>query len=246
MRSLTAVCLFLSLAAPAAAQEKVARVGWLDWQSSGPYAEQTSKGFLQGLREGGFVEGKNLDVVRGSAGGEWRRFSELARVMAAAKVDVFFTPGKASADAAWYASRSTPTVIATINDPVALGYVKSLARPGMQVTGVMTSSADLTGKRLQMLAEIVPGLKRVGVLIDDAILTTCRQEMKQMDAAAEKLGISLIRVSAGNKDELNAAFKRLVDAKAQALMTTMMTTRHGMEADVIELAERHRLPAMYA
>ena len=111
-------------------------MGWLDWQSSGPYAEQTSNGFLQGLREGGFVEGKNLAVVRGAAEGEWRRFSELARVMAAAKVDVFFTPGKASTDAAWYASRSTPTVFATVNDPVALGYVKSLGRPGMQVTGV--------------------------------------------------------------------------------------------------------------
>lgn len=107
--------------------------------------------------------------MRRFAQGDRKRFPALARELVDEKVNVFFAPTKVEADAAWYASRSTPTVIANINDPVAPGYVKSLGRPGTPVTGVLTSNADLTGKRLALLAEMVPGLKRVGVLIDEAI-----------------------------------------------------------------------------
>lgn len=245
MKRFAILLLACCVIAPAAAQEKLARVGWLQWQSSGVYADQIGKGFLQGLSEGGFVEGKNLVLMRRSAEGDRKRFPALARELVDEKVDVFFAPTKVGADAAWYASRSTPTVIAGINDPVALGYVKSLARPGTQVTGVLTSNADLTGKRLQMLAEMVPGLKRIGVLIDKTILETCRQELDQTEAAAQKLGISLIRVFAGNKIELDAAFKRLASEKAQAVITTLVTSRTGLEAEEIELAQKYRLPTIH-
>ena len=119
---------------------RVAKVGWLQWQTSGPYAELTHAGFELGLRDEGFVEGKNLVFERRSAEGDIKRFPRLARELAVQKVEVFFAPSKAMADAAWYASRSTPTVIATIGDPVELKFVKSLARPGTQVTGVTTAT----------------------------------------------------------------------------------------------------------
>ena len=246
MKKFALLLLALCAIAPAAAQEKMARVGWLQWQSSGVYADQTGDGFLQGLREGGFVEGKNLVLMRRSAEGNRKRFAALVREMVDARVDVFFAPTKVGADAAWYASRNTPTVIAQINDPVALGYVKSLGRPGTQVTGVLTSNADLTGKRLALLAEMVPGLKRVGVLIDEAVLETCRQELEHTEAAAQKLGITLIRVFAGNKIELDAAFERLAAEKAQAVITTLVTGRTGLEAEEIELVQKYRLPMIHS
>lgn len=246
MKRFAILLLSLCAIAPAAAQEKMARVGWLQWQSSGVHAEQTGNGFLQGLREGGFVEGKNLVLMRRSAEGNRKRFTAFAREMADAKVDVFFAPTKVGADAAWYASQSTPMVIATINDPVALGYVKSLARPGTQVTGVLTSNADLTGKRLALLGEMVPGLKRVGVLIDEAILETCRQELEQTEAAAQKLGITLIKVFAGNKIELDAAFERLASEKAQGVITTLVTSRTGLEVEEVELVQKYRLPMIHS
>ena len=125
-------------AAAAMAQEnpgRIAKVGWMQWQTNGPYAELTHAGFELGLRDEGFVEGRNLLFERRSAEGDIKRFPRLARELAVQKVEVFFAPSKAMADAAWYASRSTPTVIATIGDPVELQFVKSLARPGTPQDG---------------------------------------------------------------------------------------------------------------
>ena len=107
------------ISSAAQAQDRPARVGWLMLQSSGMYSELTTRGFIKGLREAGYVEGKNLEFVSRSANGDLRKLRALAREIAAEKVDVFFAPAKPMADAAWYASRRIPTVIATVTDPVA-------------------------------------------------------------------------------------------------------------------------------
>ena len=96
------------------------------------------------------------------------------------------------ADAAWYASRTIPTVIATVADPVAVEYVKSLARPGGHITGVTTASAELSAKRLELLREAVPGATRVAVLFDQRLYESCRIELTVLDAAAKKLGLTSI------------------------------------------------------
>ena len=110
----------------------------------GDYYDITLHGFTEGLREEGFVQGKNLELVRRSASNDAGRFKPMARELAASKVDVFFAPATPMATAAWYADRNTPIVIATIMDPVELDFVKSLARPGTRVTGVTTMNDELT------------------------------------------------------------------------------------------------------
>src|SRR5262245_44843289 len=141
-RRLLAGVTLLALGAPlrAPAQAKAARVGWLTLHRNGLYAELTARGFVKGLREAGYSEGKNLEFVLRSAEGDVRKLRSLAREIVDAKVDVIFAPAKPMADAAWYASRQVPTVIATVTDPVVVQYAESLAKPGKHITGVTTAN----------------------------------------------------------------------------------------------------------
>jgi len=245
MKKFLALALSLSLLGTAAAQERVARVGYLTWQDSGVYYETTLKGFRDGLRSEGFVEGKNLELMPRSASNDPERFKALARELAAAKVDVFFAPATPMATAAWYADKNTPIVVATILDPVKLKFVKSLGRPGMRVTGVTTMRSELVTKRLQLMMEMAPGLKRVGVVIDEAMRAACAQEIDHATAAAEKLGLTLVMAHADRPEALDAAYRKFTDAKVQAVMTTLLSTRNGMEKEEAEAALRHRLPSMH-
>jgi putative tryptophan/tyrosine transport system substrate-binding protein len=239
-----AVTLMLTLTA-AAAQDRVARVGFLSWQDSGTYYDTTLKGYIDGLREEGFEQGKNLDLMRRSASNDAERFKPLARELADKKVDVFFAPATPMATAAWYAVKNTPIVVATILDPVELEFVKSLARPGTRVTGVTTMNDELTTKRLQLLMEMVPGLKRVGVVFDEGIHNACKQEIEHAEKAARQLGLTLVMVNIDRADRLDAGFRKLADAKVQAVISTLLSTRNNLEKDYAEAALRYRLPSMF-
>ena len=230
---------------PALAQ-RPAKVGWLSLTSRGLYAELTTRGYMAGLREAGYVEGRNLQLERRSAESDVRRLRGLARELVAAKVDVLFTPGKIEADAAWYASRTIPTVIATVTDPVTVNYAMSLAHPGKHITGVTTASAELIGKRLQLLAEVVPGLKRVAIPIDPDLLASCREEMDLMENASRKLGITLIKVPIVSTDpDIDAAVRAAVAAKAQALITAPITSNSDLTDRLAEVAKRLGLPFVH-
>jgi putative ABC transport system substrate-binding protein len=231
-------------AGPAAAQERVARVGVLTWRDAGPYHEVTHAGFVAGLREQGFVEGRNLELIQRSADFDPGRFKPLARELVRAKVDVIFAPATPMATAAWYADRSTPIVIATIPDPVELEFVKSLARPGTRVTGVTTMQKELIAKRLQLLVQAVPGIKRVGTIVDDAMRDSCKQELDAMDQAAKGLGLTLRLAHVAGPADIDPAFRKLVDAGVQAVMTSLTSTRNGLDREYAEAALRYRLPSM--
>jgi putative ABC transport system substrate-binding protein len=245
MKKLLALTIALLCALPAAAQERVARVGYLSWQDQGAYYEATLKGFTEGLRSEGFVEGKNLELLKRSASNDAERFKPLTRELAAAKVDLFFAPATPMATAAWYADRKTPIVIATILDPVELKFVDSLARPGTRVTGVTTMNDELTVKRFQLLMETVPGLKRVGVIIDQAMRDACTQELDHSEKAAKQLGLTLVVVHLDKPELLDAAFRKLVDAKVQAVTSTLLSTRNNLEKEYAQAALKHRLPSMF-
>jgi ABC-type uncharacterized transport system substrate-binding protein len=237
------IALALSLGVAAAAD--VARVGFLSWQDAGEYYEATLKGFVDGLRDEGYVEGKNLQLLKRSSSNNADRFKPLAQELAAAKVDVFFAPATPMATAAWYADKNTPIVIATILDPVELKFVKSLGRPGMRVTGVTTMNDELMTKRLQLLMEMVPGLKRVGVVIDEAMRDACKQEVEHGEAAAKKLGLTLVMVHVDRPEAMEGGFRKLVDAKVQAVMTTLLSTRNGIEREQAAAALKFGLPSMH-
>jgi putative ABC transport system substrate-binding protein len=234
------------LFAPLARPQAMARVGWLSLHSAGMYHEVTSRGFIAGLRAAGYEEGRNLVFVRRSADGDVRKLRALAREIVAEKVDVIFAPAKPMADAAWYASRQIPTVIATVTDPVAVQYADTLARPGKHITGVTTANAELIGKRLQLLAELVPGLKRVGTFVDVGLLASCEEELLLMDKAAAKLGITVVRlnVSAGNID-YEGAMRQALSAKVQAVITAPMTSNLDITDRVAVQAARHRMPFVH-
>ena len=245
MNKLLALVFSLVLLGPATAQERVARVGFLSWQDSGAYYDMTLKGFIDGLREEGFVPGKNLELLRRSASNDAERFKPIARELAASKVDVFFAPATPMATAAWFADKNTPIVVATILDPVALDFVKSLARPGTRVTGVTTLNDELTVKRMQLLMDMVPGLQRVGVVIDEAMRSACTQEIEHTEKAARKLGLTLVMVHVDRPEMLDAGFRKLTDARVQAVISTLLSTRNGLEKEYVEAALKHRLPSMF-
>lgn len=235
----------LTLALAGAAQERVARVGYLSWQDHGSYYEATLRGFVDGLRSEGFVEGRNLELLRRSASNDADRFKPLARELAAAKVDLYFAPATPMATAAWFADKQAPIIVATIMDPVELKFVNSLARPGTRVTGVTTMNNELTLKRYQLLMEMVPGLQRVGVVIDDAMREACAQEIDHTQKVARQLGLTLVMVHVDRPDRLDAAFRKLVDARVQAVTSTLLSTRNDLERDYAQAALKHRLPSMF-
>ncbi len=245
MNKVLAFVLALFLAATAAAQQRPARVGVLSWQDSGRHYELTLEGFVTGLREEGFVRGKNLELMLRSASNNAERFKPLAQEMAASNVDVFFAPATPMATAAWFASKNTPIVVATILDPVELEFVKSLGRPGTRVTGVTTLNDELTLKRLQLLTEMVPGLKRVGVVVDEGMYKACKQEFEHTEKAARQLGLTLVMVGVDRPEMLDAGFLKLVDARVQAVISTLLSTRNNLDEEYAAAALRHRLPSMF-
>lgn len=248
VNGLLALSLGVLLAASASrapAQDRTARVGYLSWQDQGSHYESTLKAFGDGLASEGFVEGKNLQLLRRSASNDAGRFKPLAKELAAAKVDLFFAPATPMATAAWFAAKETPIIIATIMDPVELKFVHSLARPGTRVTGVTTMNSELTVKRFQLLMETVPGLKRVGVIIDEAMRDACTQELDQAEKAAKQLGLTLVVVHADKPEMLDAAFRKLVDAKVQAVTSSLMSTRNNLEKEYAMAALKYKLPSMF-
>lgn len=245
MRMLLMLLLTSMLSGFVVAQERIARVGELLWRTDGPYYEVTQRGFVAGLREQGFVEGRNLVLLQRSADSDPERFKPLARELVQAKVDVFFAAATPMATAAWYADRRTPIVVATILDPVKLNFVKSLARPGTRVTGVTTMNKELTGKRMQLLMQVVPGLKRVGVIVDEAMRDACEQEIEAQEASARQLGVTVVYAHVGAVGEVDAGFRKLVAAGAQAVLSTLTSTRNGLEREYAAAALRYRLPSMY-
>ena len=230
----------------AAPAPRPARVGWLMLQTGGMYSELTARGFVKGLREAGYVEGSNVEFVRRSAEGDLKKLPALAREIAAEKVDVFFASSKPLADAAWYASRRIPTVIATVTNPVNVEYAVSLARPGKHITGVTPASAELIGKRMQLLTELIPGIKRVATLIDEGLLASCEEEMMLMDKSAAKLGLTVVRIPVDpGRLNLEEVLQRAQDAKVQAVITTLMTSRHDITDKLGRLSATYRIPFMH-
>ena len=245
MKRLLALFVLFACLSPAASQAPQMRVGWLMAQSSGSFSDLTNRSFEQGLRESGFVEGKNVILLRRSSDGDYKRLRDLARDLVRQNVDVIFAPSKPMADAAWYASRKIPTVIATVADPVAVEYVRSLARPGGHITGVTTASAELTSKRLELLREAVPGATRVAVLFDQQLYDSCQVELNELQVAAKKLGLTIIRVSASNLSEMEGAFVKMAAARVHAVIIPLTTSTVEGASEVARLAQKYRLPVMH-
>ena len=233
------------LAAPpaAAAQQtrKVPQIGFLVFVSS----EARYRGFQQGLRELGYVEGQNIAIEFRSADGSLERLSDLADELVRLHVDVIVAGSTVGAKASKRATSTIPIVMANVADPVGGGLVASLARPGGNITGLSTMGQDLSGKRLELIREVVPRLRRIGVLWhqDSPSSVTAFKELK---AAAQSLGVDVRSLGVRPPvPEIDKAFGTASNWRADALIALDDSLIFSNRTRIIALAARSRLPAVY-
>ncbi|HEX9125261.1 MAG TPA: ABC transporter substrate-binding protein [Methylomirabilota bacterium] len=234
-----------ALAAPGIARGqpagKVYRIGYLSLRSG---TGDRDEALRQGLREVGYVEGRNLAIEYRWAAGKRERLTELATDLVRLKMDVIVAAGTLAAEAARRATTTMPIVFAGVGDPVGSGLVSSLAHPGGNITGVTLLSTELAGKRLQILRELLPRLTRVTLLAHRNVSTTPLL-ISEMRAAAAQLGIQLAVQEMNVAADLPDAFSAMQRERAQALVVQLNPVTAENTNRIVELAAQHRLPAMY-
>src|SRR5262245_52703444 len=198
--------------------------------------------FQQGLRELGYVEGKNIVIEYRSAEGNTNRLPELATERVRLKVDCIVTAGENPTRAAKEATNTIPIIMTTVGDPVRYGFVTSLARPGGNITGLSTYSTDLVGKRLELLREAIPRLARVALLSDPRSVVV---DYREIEPAARSLNVQLTSLQVRRTGDFEDAFRSSAKSGADALIVQPSGLFNSNQAKLIELAAKYRLPVMY-
>jgi putative ABC transport system substrate-binding protein len=231
------------LAAEAQQAGKVYRIGYL----STPTRESVERGldaFLRKLRELGWVEGQNLTIEYRWAEGKVERLPDLAADLVRRKVDLIVAPAGSAALAAKNATSSIPIVMIFPSDPVEIGLVASLRRPGGNITGTtFTPGPEIFGKQLQILTETIPHATRVALLWNPADPSFATQK-REVEAAARSLHIRLQHVEARGPDEFDSAFAAMARERAHALLVGGTSTFLAHRTRIAELAVKGRLPTM--
>ena len=233
------------VAASAQQAAKIARIGYLATNlAAGPHLREA---FLQGLRDLGYVEGRNVVIEYRDAEGKLERLPALAAELVALKVDVIVAASTLAALAAKQATRTLPIVFAAAGDPVASGLVTSLARPGGNVTGLSILAPELVGKCLELLKQAVPGVSRVAVLWQPGALgeRTEKDMLKEAEVAARALGVRLQFVEARGPADFDRAFSDMTRARAGALTVLASVMFFSERRRLVDLAAKNRLPAVY-
>jgi len=222
---------------------KVYRLGSLS--ASGTLNNPNSAAFRQGLRDLGWIEGQNIVIEFRSAEGRLDRLPALAAELVRLKVDLIMASPTPAAMAAKSATTTIPIVGLSLADPVALGLIPSLARPGGNITGVSYSvGADIFGKDLQLLREAVPNVRRVAVLSNPAGPTQ-PLILGNIKTAATSLGLQLLPVGARGPTELDGAFATMARERVGAVFVVTDPAYISHRARIVELANKHRLPSVF-
>ena len=229
--------LALPFSARAPQAKQIPRIGVLYPGSPGP--SPLLDAFRQGLRELGYVEGQNVALEYRYADAKPERLRDLAAELVHLKVDVIFAINAPAARAAKDATKTIPIVFTWVADP--LEFVASLARPGGNVTGLTTIAVDLSGKRLELLKEALPGVSRVGVLWNSANPTATRV-FKEMEEASPRLGVRIHPMGVRDRDELQKAFEVAIKARIGGLFVIEEAVMASYRTRVLDLAVKHRLP----
>jgi len=245
--SAAALALVAIVAAPSVADTqpppKIPRVGYL-----GPVSPTEGavllESFRQGLRELGYVEGQNIFMDYRWAEGRPDRMSVLAAELAKLRVDVIVTYNNATVAAVQKATQTIPIVAASMGDPVGSGFVASLARPGGNITGFTSLSHDLHRKWVELLSEAVPKISRIAVLAVSQPSGNHRFWLEMQDAA-RRLKLSLQRQELAGPDDVQRAFARLLEDRAQGLIVLPNAVTNARRTEIVSLAAKHRLPGMY-
>ena len=237
--------MLLALPFPAQAQQpkKVPRIGFLAAISLSAIAARV-EAFRQGLRELGYVEGKNIVIEHRFADGKPDRLPALAADLVRLKVDVIVTTGPAVTRAAKEATSTIPIVMTNDSDPVGTGFVASLARPGGNITGLATLAPELSGKRLELLKETVPKLSRVAVL-GSSTSSGYAQMLKEIELAAGALKVQLQYLDVLDPKEIETAFRAASKGRAEAVLVLSSGVLISQRTQILDLVVKNRLPAIH-
>jgi len=225
---------------------KIARIGYLagNLAISQPFVEP----FRQGLRDLGYLEGRNVVIEYRDAEGNAERLPALAAELVALRVDIILAPGTQHALAAKQATTSIPIVFADVGDPVAVGLAASLARPGGNVTGFSNLNPGLLGKWLELLKEAVPRLSRVAFVWQPGAVPEGYEKdfLRQVEAAAHALGMRIQFVGVRGPEDFERVFSDMTRARVDALLVWAGVMLINERKRLVELAARSRLPGTYS
>jgi len=239
--ALSALLFALCLSTEAQQAEKVPRIGFLGSGSSTSMSSRTDS-FRQGLRELGYVEGKNIKIDYRYAEGKTDQFAVLAAELIRLKPDVLVTSGSPGIRALMKATNKTPIVMAAIGDAVGSGFVKSLAQPGGNVTGLSFLDPDISTKRLEILKAVLPRLARVAVL---RYRTSGNQSLEATLAAAQPLKLKVQVFEVQGPNEFGGAFTAAKKGGAEAINVMASAILFAYRKELVDLTTKHRLPGMY-
>ena len=225
--------------------EKIARIGYLAGDLAG--LPQLPEAFRQGLRDLGYVEGRNVVIETRNAEGKRDRLPALAVELVALKVDVILAVSTLEALAAKQATKTLPIVFATSGDPVTAGLVASIARPGGNATGLSILAPELVGKCLELLKQAVPGVSRVAVVFAPGAYPERaeRDMLKEAEVAARALGVRPQFVEARGPADFDKAFSAMTRERAGALTVLPSAMLYFERRRLVDLAAKNRLPAVY-
>jgi putative ABC transport system substrate-binding protein len=240
------VCLlpavFLPAGSVAQQSKKVPRIGYL---TVAPRISDRQEAFLQGLRDLGYVEGKTIVIEWRFAEGDVDRAPALATELVRLKVDIIVTAGPIPTRFAKEATATIPIVMAQDTDPVGNGFVASLARPGGNITGLATLSPELSGKRLEILKEIVPKLSRIAV-VGQSTYPGNAQNLRETEFAAGAFGVKVQYLDVLNAKHIEIAFRGANKGHADAALVLPGPLTNSQRIQIAELAVKSRLPVMYS
>jgi putative ABC transport system substrate-binding protein len=238
------VLLALGVIAEAQQPQKVSRIGFLNalFPTTNPARIEA---FRQGLRDIGYVEGKNIVIEYRYAERKFDRLPALAAALVRLKVDVIVTSASQETRAAKEATNTIPIVMANEADPVGTGFVASLARPGSNITGLSTLSPELSGKRLELLKEIIPKLTRVAVL-GNSTSPGNADTLKELELAAQELKVKLQYLDVLSVNDIETSFRAAGKERADAVLVLSDSLFTSQRMQIIDLAVKSRLPASYA
>jgi putative ABC transport system substrate-binding protein len=220
-------------------------VGFLNTQSLGEFTEPL-RGFRQGLKENGYVEGENVAIEYRWAENQLDRLPVFASELARRRVSVIAAISPPSISAAKAVTTTIPIVFLVGEDPVKLGFLTSLARPGGNLTGVNFLTSEVAAKRLELLRELVPAVTRVAVLVNPADPTNTETTLEDVELAARARGLQISVFRASTSREINAAFETFARERADALFVASGPFFASRRIQLAQLAAFHRLPATYA
>jgi putative ABC transport system substrate-binding protein len=227
------------------AQQPMPVIGFLDPRSPDAMTERL-RGFRQGLRDSGYVEGETVAIEYRWAENQMDLLPALAVDLVRRRVALIVAGTTSSAFAAETATTTVPIVFLTAEDPVRLGLVASLARPGGNATGINFLSAELTAKRLEILRELVPAAVRVAVIVNPAASSDAETTLRDVEPAARAMGLQIRVLNASTSREIDTAFASFVRERPDAVFVSLDPFLNSRRVQLVNLASRHAVPATFS